>query len=96
MCGPLAYNNFLEYKAVFSKIADILKTHGVKAMVKPTNDKTGFFVQVVLPDRHTAVLSEDGEQGNWSINLGGKVIELDIPVETRDAEALAAVLLTHI
>jgi hypothetical protein len=92
MCSPWAYNDFLEYAAVFPAIADILKTHGVKAKVKPTKDKTGYFVQVALPDRTTAVLDES-EGDNWSINLGGKVIRLDIPVENRDAKAIAAALL---
>jgi hypothetical protein len=95
MCSPWAYNAFLEYAAVFSQIADILKTHGVKAKVKPTKDKTGFFVQVVLPDRTTAVLDES-EGDNWSVDLGGKVIRLDIPVENRDAKAIAAAFLKAI
>src|SRR5271165_4871434 len=80
MCGPWAYNDFLKYSAVFPEIANILKASGVKAKVKPTKDKTGFYIQVALPDRTTAVLDES--QGyNWSINLGGKAIRLDIPVE---------------
>jgi hypothetical protein len=43
-----------------------------------------------LPGR---VLWNDGERDNWSIDLGGEVIELDIPVENRDAKAIAAALL---
>lgn len=95
MCSPWAHESFLEYSAVFPMIVDILKTHGVKAKVKPTKDKTGFFVQVVLPDRTSAVLDES-EGDNWSIKLGGKVITLNIPVETRDAKALASALLRAI
>jgi hypothetical protein len=95
MCSPWAYNNFLVYSAVFPEIVKLLKAAGVKAKVKPTKDKTGFTVQVVLPDR-TAVLN-DGERDNWSIiDLGGEVIELDIPVETRDAKAIASALLKAI
>jgi hypothetical protein len=40
MCSPWAYNEFLEYGKVFPEIVGILKTHGVKAKVKPTKDKT--------------------------------------------------------
>ena len=95
MCAPWAYEAFLKYKEVFPEIANILKSSGVKAKVKPTKDKTGFFVQVVQPDR-IVVLDEEGEHGNWRIYLDGEVIELDIPVETRDAKALAAALLKAI
>jgi len=38
----------------------------------------------------------DGERDNWSIDLGGEVIELDIPVENRDAKAIATALLKAI
>ena len=93
MCGPWVYESFLEYGAVFPEIAAILKASGVKATVKNNKDKTGFIVKVVLPNHTSAVLSEDGKQGNWSIDLGGKVIELDIPVENREAKAIAAAFL---
>jgi hypothetical protein len=80
----------LEYSAVFPEIANLLNTSGFKAKVEHTKDKTGFFVQVVLSDGKTAVLDE-GEGDNWSISVGGKVIRLDIPVENRDAKAIAAI-----
>lgn len=92
MCGTSAYNSFLEYAAVSPEIVDILKTHGVKAKVKPTKDKAGFIVTVALPNNILAVLSEeDGE--HWSVSLGGEIIELGIPVESRDAKAIAAAVL---
>jgi hypothetical protein len=94
MCSPWAYNEFLEYGKVFPEIVGILKTHGVKAKVKPTKDKRGFFVQLALPDG-TAVLS-DGERDNWCIILGEEVIELSIPVKTRDARAITSALLKAI
>ena len=54
-----------------------------------------FIVVVSLPNRSTAVLSEElGD--SWSVNLGGKVLTLDIPVENRDAKAIAAALLKAI
>ncbi len=92
MCSPWAYESYLEYAKVFPKIVDILQTHGVKAKVRDNKEKTGLLVQVVLPDRTTAVLDES-EGGNWSINLGNEVIELDIPVENRDAKAIAIAFL---
>jgi hypothetical protein len=92
MCSPWAHDSYLEYAEVFPEIADILNTSGVKAKVKDNADKTGLLVKVTLPDRTTAVLDES-EGDNWSINLGGKVIQLDIPVENRDARAIAAALL---
>lgn len=87
MGGTWAYNKFQEYAAVFPEIVDILKASGVKAKVKSTKDKTGFLVKVTLP---AAVLSEEG---NWSVDLCGQPIDLGIPVENRDAKAIAAALL---
>jgi hypothetical protein len=95
MCGPWAYDSYLEYAAVFSEIADLLNASGVKAKVKDNDDKTGLLVKVALPHQTTAVLN-DGERDNWSIDIGGEVIELDIPVENRDAKAIAAALLKAI
>ena len=92
MCGPWAHESYLEYAAVFPEIADLLNASGVKAEVKDNADKTGLLVKVTLPDRTTAVLDES-EGDNWSINLSGKVIKLDIPVENRDAKAIAAAVL---
>jgi len=92
MCGPWAYDSYLEYAAVFAEIADLLNASGVKAEVKDNDDKTGFLVKATLPDRTTAVLDES-EGDNWSINLGGKVIKLDISVENRDAKAIADAVL---
>jgi hypothetical protein len=95
MCGLWAYESYLEYAAVFPEIADILNASGVKANVKDNKDETGLLVEVALPDR-TAVLN-DGERDNWSIiDLGGEIIELDIPVENRDAKAIATALLKAI
>lgn len=91
MCSPWAYESFLKYGEVFPKIADLLNASGVKAKVKDNPDKTGFLVKVTLPNRTLAVLHEDGE--HWSVNLGGKVITLDIPVENRDAKAITAAFL---
>jgi hypothetical protein len=95
MCGPAAYWQYLEYTKVFSEIADLLNASGVKAKVKDNDDKTGLLVKVALPHQTTAVLN-DGERDNWSIDIGGEVIELDIPVENRDAKAIAAALLKAI
>ena len=92
MCGPWAHESYLRYAAVFPEIADILKASGVKAKVKDNKEKNGLIVKVTLPNRATAVLDES-EGDNWSINLGGKVIKLDIPVENRDATAIAAAVL---
>jgi hypothetical protein len=86
-----AYERFLEYSEVFRKISDLLNASCFKAKVKDNTDKTGFLVEVTLPNRTVAVLSEEG--GHWSVNLGGKVITLDIPVENRDAKAIAAAVL---
>jgi hypothetical protein len=94
MCSPWAYESWLEYAAVFPEIADLLNASGVKARVKDNADKTGFLVKVTLPNRTVAVLSEDGE--HWSVNLSGKVITLDIPVENRDATAIVAAVLKAI
>jgi hypothetical protein len=92
MCSPWAYENWREYAAVFREIADILNASGIKARVKYNADKTGLLDKLTLPDRTIAVLDEsDGD--NWSINVGGKVIKLDIPVENRDAKAIAAAVL---
>jgi hypothetical protein len=92
MCSPWAYENWLEYAAVFPEIADLLNASGVKARVKDNADKTGLLVNVTFPDGITAVLDES-EGDNWSINVGGNVIRLDIPVENRDAKAIAAAVL---
>ena len=92
MCGIWAYNEFQKYAAVFPEIVDILRASGVKAKVKDNKDKTGLLIRVTLPNRTTAVLDES-EGDNWSINFGGKVIRLDIPVENRDAKAIAAAVL---
>lgn len=89
MCNPWAYQQYLEYGAVFPQIVDILKSSGIEAKVETTKDNTGFFIKVMLPD---AVLSEESGE-NWSVDLGGKVIALGIPVENRDAKAIAAALL---
>ncbi len=95
MCGPWAYNEFQKYAAIFPEIVDVLKAAGVKAKVKDNKDKTGFLVKVALPDRNTAILSEElGD--NWSVSLDGKLIDLGIPVEKRDAKAIAAALLKAI
>ena len=95
MCNPWAYQRFLEYGAVFPEIADLLKASGVKARVKDNADKTGFLVRVTLPNRTVAVLSEElGD--NWSVRLDGEVIDLGIPVENRDAKAIASALLKAI
>ena len=94
MCSPWAHESYLEYAAVFPQIADILNASGVKAEVKDNKDKNGLVVKVTLPDR-TGELN-DGERDNWSIDLGGEVIELDIPVENRDAKAIATALLKAI
>jgi hypothetical protein len=92
MCGQWAYKSYLEYAAVFSEIADLLKAAGVKAKVKDNADKTGLVVKVALPDR-TAVLN-DGEHDNWSIHFNdGEIVELSIPVENRDANAIATAVL---
>jgi hypothetical protein len=51
MCGPWAYDSYLEYAAVFPEIADLLNASGVKAKVKDNDDKTGLLVEVTLPNR---------------------------------------------
>lgn len=94
MCGPWAYDSYLEYAAVFPEIVDILNASGIKAKVKENYDKTGLLVEVTLPNR-TVVLN-DGERDNWSIDTSGEVIELDIPVQNRDAKAIATALLKAI
>jgi hypothetical protein len=90
MCGATAFENYLEYTAVFPEIVDLLNASSLKARAK--NSKTGILVNVVLPNRTIAVLS-DGERDNWSINLNGEVIELSIPVQNRDAKEITAALL---
>jgi hypothetical protein len=95
MCGPWAHDSYLEYAAVFPQIADLLNASGVKAEVKDNADKTGLLVKVALPHQTTAVLN-DGERDNWSIDLGGEVIELGIPVQNRDAKVIASALLKAI
>ena len=93
MCGQWAYKSYLKYAAVFPEIVELPKAAGVKAKVKDNRDKTALLVKVVLPDRTTAVLN-DGEHDNWSIQFNdGKIVELDIPVEKRDAKAIAAAVL---
>ena len=94
MCGPWAYESYLEYAAVFPEIADILKTHGIKARVKNNKEKNGLVIKLTLSDR-TGELN-DGERDNWSIDFDGEVIELDIPVENRDAKAISAAVLKAI
>jgi hypothetical protein len=91
MCNPWAHESFLRYGEVFHKIADILNASGIKAQVKDNADKTGFIVKVTLPNRPVAVLREDGE--HWNVNLGGKVITLNIPVQNRNAKAITAAFL---
>lgn len=91
MCGLWSYESFLEYSEVFPKIADLLNASGVVARVKDNADKTGLLVEIALPDR-TAILN-DGERDNWSMDSGGEVIELDIPVQVRNAESIAAEVL---
>lgn len=95
MCGTWAYNKFQEYAAVFPEIVDILKASGVEAEVKDNADKTGLLVKVALPHQTTVVLN-DGERDNWSIDLDGELIDLGIPVESRDAKAIGAALLKAI
>lgn len=92
MCGHWAHERYLEYAAVFPEIADLLNVSGVNAQVKGNAERTGFLVTLTLPDGSTAVLDES-EGNNWSINVSGKVIKLDIPVENRDATAIAAAVL---
>lgn len=89
MCSPWAYENWLEYSAVFPLIATLLNASGVTAQVEDNADKTGLLVRLTLPDGRAAVLDES-EGDNWSIDIGGKAIRLDIPVESRDAKAIAA------
>ncbi len=92
MCGPWARDRYLEYAAVFPQIADLLNASGVEARVEDNAERTGLLVTLTLPDGSTAVLDEnDGE--NWSIDMSAKVIRLDIPVENRDAKAIAAAVL---
>jgi hypothetical protein len=95
MGSPWAYWNYLDYEKVFSEIADILNASGVKAKVKDNADKTGKLIKVTLPNRTIAVLDES-EGDNWSVKLGGKVIKLGIPVENRDAKAIATALIKAI
>lgn len=94
MCSPWAYESWLEYAAVFPEIADLLHASGVKARVKDNAERTGKLVKVTLPGR-TGELN-DGERDNWSIDFGGDVTELNIPVENRDAKAIVAALLKAI
>lgn len=95
MCGPWAHDSYLEYAAVFTEIADLLNESGIKAKVKDNADKNGLVVEVTLPD-HTAAVLDESEGDNWSLNLGRKVIKLGIPVENRDAKAIAAAFLKAI
>jgi hypothetical protein len=91
MCGLWAYESYLEYAAVFPEIVKLLHASGVKARVKNNKEKNGLVVKVTLPDR-TGELN-DGERDNWSIDFDSEVIELDIPVENRNAKAIAAAFL---
>ena len=91
MCGLWAYENYLEYAAVFPEIADLLSASGVEAEVRKNKDKNGLVVKVTLPDR-TGDLN-DGERDNWSIDFGGEIVELNIPVQNRDAKAIVAAFL---
>lgn len=91
-CNPWAHDRYLEYAAIFPEIADLLTASGVKARVEDNADKTGLLIKLTIPDGTTAVLDE-GEGDNWSISFGGKVIRLDVPVEHRDATAIAAAVL---
>ena len=96
MCTPWAYQAFLEYEAVFLEVAEILNASGVNAKVVDTADKTGKLLKVNLPGKRIAELNEEGKDGNWNVNLDGNAIELDIPVENRDAKAIAAAFLKAI
>lgn len=89
MSTPWAHDRYLEYAAVFPQIAALLNASGLGAQVNDNADRTGLLVVLTFPDGTTAVLGE-GEGDNWSINIGGKAIRLDIPVESRDAKAIAA------
>jgi uncharacterized lipoprotein NlpE involved in copper resistance len=93
MGSPWAYQRFLEYGAVFPEIAELLNASGVKAEVQDNADKTGLLVEVTLPNRSVAVLSEEG---HWSVHIDGNATDLGIPVENRDAKAIAAALLKTI
>ena len=92
MCGPWAHDKYLEYAAVFPEIAALLIASDVEARVNDNADKTGLLVALTLPNGRTAVLSES-EGDNWSIDIGGKVVRLDIPVENRHAKAISAAVL---
>ena len=94
MSGPWAYDRYQEYAAVFPKIADVLNASGVTAEVMDNKDQTGLVVKVVAAGI-TAVLNDD-RRDNWSIDIGGQVIELDIPVQKRNAKAIAAAFLKAI
>ena len=95
MCSSWAYESYLEYAAVFPEIADILNASGAKANVKDNDDRTGLLVEVTF-DGCTGQLS-DGERDNWSIiYLAGEIVELDIPVQDRDAKAITAAVLKAI
>ena len=92
MSGLSAYKSYLEYAEVFPEIANILHASGVKARVKNNSDKNGLIVKITQPNR--TVTLNDGERDSWSIiDIGGEIIELDIPVENRDAKAIATALL---
>jgi len=94
MCGLWAYESYLEYAAVFPEIADILNASGVKAKVRNNKDKNGLVVKVTFSDRAGEL--SDGDRDNWSIDFGGEIVELNIPVQNRDAKAIAAAVLTII
>jgi hypothetical protein len=95
MCGLWAYESWLEYAEVFPEIADILNASKFKATVKDNKDRNGLIV-IVSFDGCTGQLN-DGERDNWSIiDLGGEIVELDIPVQNRDARAIASAVLKAI
>ena len=94
MSGTSAYDSYLDYATVFSEIVELLNASGINSTVKENYDKTGLVVEVALPDR-TAILS-DGERDNWSLQRSDQIIELDIPVQNRDAKAITTALLKAI
>ena len=91
MCGPSAYNSYLEYAAVFPEIAEILNTAGVKAKVK--NAKDGISVKVDFNEHEADLNDGEGVRDTWSLNIGSTIIDLNLPVENRDAKAITSALL---
>jgi hypothetical protein len=94
MCNPWAYESYLEYAKVFAEISDLLNASGVMSAVRNNKDSNGLVLKITLPDRAGEL--NDGERDNWSIDFVGEVIELDIPVENRDAKTIAAAFLKAI